>query len=232
MCIVVCALLLVMSLSGCTQMITNINIGTDGSADVNIKAGVKNDIYEMFASQDETNVIDETKKEAEVAGYNVQTYNEDGYMGITMSKHIDSLETAPGEDKYLEGLVYTRKNELFEKAMTLSGTIASIQSLKQNMSESAIDVSSFDLKLVVTVPYPITKSNATEISDDNKTATFDLVALDAIELECEKQAMLLGIIPVTGASIVVIGLAVVVLVLIIIGIIKKKKRAKKAENQQ
>ncbi len=231
MCIIICVLLLAMSLGGCTQMITNVDIKTDGSADINIKAGVTSNIYEMFTSQGDTDLMSETMQEAVSAGYSVQEYSEDGYIGIVMSKHVESLEAMPDDDKYIEGLTFARTNELFEKAMSLSGTLASIQSLKQNMTDSAIDVSSFDLKLVVSVPYTITATNATEVSADNKTATFDLVTLDTIELECEHQAVLFGIIPVTGASFVVIALAVVVLVLIIIGIIKKKKRAKKAENQ-
>lgn len=227
--VIACMLTAIFVLSGCVRMITSIDIHTDGSADISIKSAVTAEVYEMFSAQDNTNLIDDTKAEATAAGYTVTEYNENGYIGVTMSKHIDNTSTTDSEDKYVEGLAFERTSELFKKTISVSGTLASIQSLKQNMTDSSIDTSAFDLKLIINTPYPITETNATEVSADRKQATFDLVQLDTIELKSEHSAVLFGIIPMTGASIVVAILAAAALALIIIGAIKKRIRAKANE---
>lgn len=230
--IIACMLAAIFALSGCVSMLTSVDIHADGSADISIKSTVSAEVYKMFSTQDNTNLIDDTKAEASAAGYAVEEYNENGYVGVIMTKHIDSTDAIGDKDKYVEGLAFERTSEPFKKTISVSGTLASIQSLKQNLTASSIDTSSFDLKLIVNAPYPITETNATEVSADRKQATFDLVQLDTIELKSEHSAVLFGIIPMTGASIVVVILAAAALALIIIGAIKKRIRTKANETQK
>lgn len=230
-CLILMVCIFAASLAGCTQMVTTIDIKTDGSADVMLKAGMAEEVYAMFANGD-TDILGDTKKEAEDMNYTVEEYNEDGYVGLKMTSHIENLERIPESDKYIEGLVFTKSGDLFNKEMSLTGTLASVTSLKQNMEDSSINTADFDLKLVVSVPYPITDTNAALISEDNKTATFDLLADDNINLVCAKKAVLFGVIPVTWASIVVIVLAAAVVALIIIGFFKKRKLIKAMETKE
>lgn len=220
-CIALAALVMMFSLSGCVQMVINMDIKADGSADINIKAGLANQVHSMLSEQDP---LSETKQEAESNGYAVEAYSENDYTGIIMTKHIASLETAAEADSYTEGLTIKREKHGLKNSMTLSGTLTGAESFKQNMADSAIDISDFDMKLIITVPYRITNTNASQLSEDKKTATFDLTTLDAIELECAGDVMLFGAIPMTAASIVVLILALCAVILIIVGAVKKKKR--------
>lgn len=217
------AIAMMLLLSGCVQMIIGVNISGDGSADVSVKAGIANNVYEMLADDETQNPMAETQKEAEDNGYTVEQYTEGEYRGLIMTKHIDDFEASSDTDTYTEGLSLKKEKCGFKQIIKLSGKLVNADSLKQNMNDSDIDISQFDMKLVVSVPYPITNSNATSISGDKKTATFDLVTLDKIELECAGDIVLFGCIPMPAAAAVVAVLAAAAIVLIVIGIIKKKK---------
>lgn len=204
--VIVSIFMILMLLSGCVQMIIGVNISDDGSADISIKAGLSTEVYDMLSS-DESDPISEMRTEAENNGYSAEEYDENDYRGIIMTKHINNLEDGSETDRYLEGITFTNTKSILKNSMTLNGLSKYSQSFKQNMTDSSIDISDFDMKLVVSVPYPITKTNAAQISDDKKTATFDLTALDSIELECES-----GMSAKTIVLLIVIILAVIAVI--------------------
>ena len=215
------AILAVCSLSGCVRMKVGLDIKADGSADVSMNMGVANEVYSMLQSS-ESDPFAQAKQDADTNGYTLEEYDADGYKGIIMTANVPNLEEASKSDPYVEGITFTKQKNGLKQTMNLSGTLASVQSLKQNMGDSQIDASQFDLKFTVTTPYPITSSNATEVSEDKRTATWDLAQTERIELICAGDVTLFGM-PVTAALCIVGGLAVIAIVLIVIGAVRKKK---------
>lgn len=220
------AAVLICGLSGCVRMEVGLDIQKDGSADVSVSMGVTEDLYAML-TQDGQDPMAEVKSTAAENGYTAEEYEQDGYKGLTMTQHIADLQQATQTDTYMEGLSFTKEKNGFREMMTLSGAVNTAESLKENMDGMTVDLSQFDVKLTVTVPYAITESNATEISEDGKTATWDLMTVDTINLTCEGDVLLFGI-PVTAALGIVGALAVVAIVLIVVGAVRKN-RARKAQ---
>lgn len=219
--VLMAAAVLLCCLSGCVRMTVGLNIQADGSADVSVSMGVTEDLYAMLA-QDGQDPMAEVKSKAEESGYTAEEYDEDGYKGLTMTQHIADLQQATQSDAYMDGLSFTKEKNGLKQMMTLSGAVNTAESMKENMDGMTVDLSQFDVKLTVTVPYAITESNATEISEDGKTATWDLMSVDTINLACEGDVLLFGM-PVTAALCIVGGLAVLAVILIVIGAVRKKK---------
>lgn len=217
---------MIFMLSGCVQMVIGVNITRDGAADISVKTGILNSVYDMLSENGDKSPVDETRSEAENNGYSIEEYTEGDYRGVIMTKRVDNLSEAADSDKYIEGVHFSKEKSGLKQTMSLRGTLVNADSFKKNMKDSNIDISQADMKLVVSVPYAITKTNATSVSSDNRTATFDLVQLDEIELECEGDIMLFGAVPMTAAAIVVAVIAIGAVVLIVVGFIKKKRTEK------
>lgn len=225
--VLMAAAVLICSLSGCVRMEVGLNIQKDGSADVGVSMGVTEDLYAML-TQDGQDPMAEVKSKAEESGYTAEEYEQDGYKGLTMTQHIADLQQATqASDPYMEGLSFTKEKNGLREMMTLSGAVNTAESMKENLDGMTVDLSQFDVKLTVTVPYAITESNATEISEDGKTATWDLMTVDTINLTCEGDVLLFGM-PVAAALGIVGALAVVAIVLIVVGAVRKN-RARKAQ---
>lgn len=220
-------LIAVCSLSGCVRMKVGLDIKADGSADMSVNVGVANEVYSMLQGS-ESDPFAQSKQEAETNGYTVEEYDADGYKGIIMTGNVPNLEEASSAGSYVEGITFTKQKNGLKHTMNLSGTLASVQSLKQNMVDSQVDVSQFDLTLTVTTPYPITSSNAAQVSEDKRTATWDLTQAERIELTCAGDVTLFGM-PVAVALCIVGGLAVIAVVLIVVGAIRKKNARRSME---
>lgn len=227
LCAVFAALgLMVSVMSGCVRMAVGLDIREDGSADISYEAGVSNELYEMLARGGEENPFDDIKQQAQEYGYTLQEYDKDGYKGVILRRSVDDLEQASLSDPYIEGISFKKEKGVLKYIMRLSGDIGSVQSLKQNIGDEQADLSQFDIKLTVTAPYPITSSNAQQVSEDGRTATWDLMTAETIDMVCEGDVRLLGL-PVTAALCIVSGLAVLAVVIVAVGAARKRKRERR-----
>ncbi len=219
--VLIAVLIMLCGLSGCVKMAVGLDIKPDGSGDVSFEMGVTKEAYSMLTSEGQ-DPFAEVKQQAADNGYTAEEFEADGYKGIKMRQGVANLEAAFASDPYMNGLTFKKEKRGLKQMMSLNGTVGSAQSLKESMGDVPLDASQFDMKLTVSVPYPITSSNAEQISEDNKTATWDLVSAERIELVCEGDAMLFGM-PVTAALCIVGGLALIAVVLIVVGAVRKKK---------
>ena len=154
-------------------------------------------------------------------------YDKDGYKGYTYTSKtlkLDDLATEKDGTKFdlfssenlEEGKLFVKKGNTYKANFT--GDMSKDESLGSTSSySSSMDL--FEITFSVTLPTKPTKQNATKVSDDGKTLTWDLTKNSDIQFEFNMGANYL----------LYIGLAVLVIVVVIVVVILSKSVGKKKE---
>lgn len=131
-------------------------------------------------------------------GWTSEKYDKDGFKGYTATKDYGNIEkvSAASADKRVN--IFEESSEEGKSSDMFKGTlfIKDGNKYKSNMTidlgESSSQMSSyesygaaFDMKLVIELPSKAISNNATEVSSDGKTLTYDLLKSKDIEFEFE-----------------------------------------------
>lgn len=209
--------IILVTLSGCMKMNLKMTIHNDKSMDVEIIEAVPKEITEEGKVEEELEWI---KKNAK-PGTNYELYEDDRYKGFKADFKVDSIDTLIKEDadettmsevanqdgtmakiftveKVSDGEIYTA---VFENDATDDYGDTS------ELSEDARKVlETLDMKMTVVLPVKPISHNATTVSEDGKTLTWDLTKVtDDVTFSFKLQKKTDWIIPVAIISTCVIA---------------------------
>ncbi len=207
--------------SGCIRMRTTVKISPFGTVDSEILLMLSDalgDTEEQTSSQ-----VEKYKEQ----GYTVEKISDDGYSGYRMYKS-ESIFSSSSESS----------DEMIKSTVEGLKVILDIPwnpNDDDEESEAAIMAASGELiknakgyaEIIITLPGKPIAHNATSVSEDGKTLTWDLLALgDRTSLHVEFSALdvVMGWI-IIGACALVVIIAVIVIIIVVAA---KKKKAKAA----
>ncbi len=214
-------LVLVMSLCGCIRYRTTVTVNTDGTADLSILYAMSDEVMSMMGDEEDTSLADdESEAEFEAEGWTFETYAQDDYTGYVITKKgiamedlADAINSADEENTFSvskDGNTYTIDWQIADDSSVGS------------MAEDATYLESYDgfMELVLVLPNKSTNNNATTVSSDGKTLTWNLVALTDNNVHAEFEVAGGGL----NMSLIIVIVLVVVIVIIVIVVISSKKK--------
>ena len=206
--------MLLLVLTGCMDINYEIALNKDGSADLTLIYAFEKEILEQYGTSSDE-MTSEMEEEAKNDGYTVEKYSDDKLDGIKITKHFDKASDVSMAELF--GDEMKGKNEGIKIEKKGNNTIYSQNDeidLTSSDSDSDYDYSSMvKFKYVVKLPVKAGKNNATEVSKDGKTLTWELKfgEVNKIEFKSESGSSSLKTILIVVAVVVVLcAIAVVV----------------------
>lgn len=209
--------------TGCVRFRTSMNIKSNGKADLTVIYGYYNELIDSDVESEMEDLADAFEDD----GWTVDDYKKGDYEGYTFTMtnvKVNDFEDIFNADCFTEDL------ELGDFELTKKGATYTINwdtNVIGDLNEEG--VTSEDLKtyggfmeIEITLPSPATDDNASEVSKDGKTYTWDL--LDGDEIELTFTLINVGLIVAICAIVFVVFAAAAVVVILLI--VKKKKPAK------
>ncbi len=216
--------------TGCVKLDTSITIKKDGRIDLDMIYAVDEDYYDSSVS-----LSDEDKSMLAAAGITVSDYNEDGYSGLRVTG--ENIKLSKDFDNAFANL-FDFDGEFL--SYTVDGNKVSITAFQDDSytggsytSEygSMISMSGASAQIRITFPEGtnVVSNNATSVSYDGLTYTWDLLQLDfrdGLRVDFEMP---------TGASVSLTyaliggGIGAVVIIVILAVILVKYNKKQKAE---
>lgn len=209
--------------TGCVRFRTSMNIKSNGKADLTVIYGYYNELIDSDVESEMEDLADAFEDD----GWTVDDYKKGDYEGYTFTMtnvKVNDFEDIFNADCFTEDL------ELGDFELTKKGATYTINwdtNVIGDLNEEG--VTSEDLKtyggfmeVEITLPSPATDDNASEVSKDGKTYTWDL--LDGDEIELTFTLINIGLIVAICAIVFVVFAAAAVVVILLI--VKKKKPAK------
>ncbi len=216
------ALLMVFTLmlTGCVRLNVELTIKDDGTADVSMLYAVMSDI-----ADEGTELSEEEKNEILAEGGEYASYNEDGYVGYTITMKdlpVENLgsESGLGEVSNDMNITQTEDGYRFESTLFGGDNAEDVQS-----AIAYLDTYGGYMKFTLHLPEPAKSSNATSVEDDGKTLIWDVAAMDDTgtlyaEFNLPKSGSKSGF----NAMFIIIGLVAVAAIVAIIILATKKKK--------
>ncbi|MCR5403558.1 MAG: zinc ribbon domain-containing protein [Butyrivibrio sp.] len=209
------ALVLVLLLTGCARINIDVNIKENGKVDMSM-------LYAFIeAASEGTEILSaEDIKELTDEGWEYADYNEDGYVGYTLNikdRDIKDLEQAfMDPDTGVEaGGSYSIKLEDGKYIFDLDLLGESDADMRYETKEYIAMYGGY-VTVTIHVPQPALDSNATYVTDEGKTLTWDLLEMspgETIHAEFKmsrfRPARMIGVTAATVAALLVIILIVV-----------------------
>lgn len=210
--------ILLIALTGCVSVNYEVTLNKDGTADVAYIYGFEKETLQQLGTSAE-DMTSDMKKNAETNAYEIETYSDDKIEGFKAKKHIENLSEISLEDAFgSENVKDSEENQIkIEKkgSKTLYSQKASID--LSGMDEST--ASMVTMKYVIKLPVKVGENNASEVSEDGKTLTWNLKAGEVNEIYFEAGRNSSSLITI----IIVIAIAVVIAIVIIAILSKKQK---------
>ena len=238
--LVILAIIMLVTLTGCASVNYEITINADGSADISYLVGYNKSFFTSMGVNPEQmsdEAFSEMEEEAKNNGYTIEKYSDDTIIGFKSSKHLNkvqeefSLKEAFGdeyisqentEDFKIEKNLFTTKYILNTK-IDLS-TMKAEESDDSEAQYMNMFLNQIKMNMKINLPIKATSNNATTISNNGKTLEWTLTPGQVNEIKLE--ATQLNIMFVVGIIIAIILLVVV----IVIAIIKFTKKNKGKDN--
>ena len=208
--------------TGCVRFRTSMNIKSNGKADLTVIYGYYNELIDSDVESEMEDLADAFEDD----GWTVDDYKKGDYEGYTFT--MTNVKVKDFEDVF-NADCFTEDLELGDFELTKKGSTYTINwdtNVVGDLNEEGI--TSEDLKtyggfmeVEITLPSPATDDNATEVSKDGKTYTWDL--LDGEEVELTFTLINVGLIIAICAIVFVVFAAAAVVVILLI--VKKKKPA-------
>lgn len=209
--------------TGCVRFRTSMNIKSNGKADLTVIYGYFNELIDAEVESEMEDIADAFEDD----GWTVDDYKKGDYEGYTFT--MTNVKVNDFEDIF-NADCFTEYLELGDFELTKKGATYTINwdtNVIGDLNEEG--VTSEDLKtyggfmeIEITLPSPATDDNASEVSKDGKTYTWDLLEGDEIELTFT--LINIGLIVAICAIVFVVFAAAAVVVILLI--VKKKKPAK------
>src|SRR5574344_2548783 len=250
-------------LTGCVR--ENINMSIDKNKKMDLTIILARDMSYTDSKLDESR-----KLEFEKIGFKVEDYKDDTYVGIKLTKSINSIDSNSKENNItfnLEKIViekietsqlFTNKKNLFgdtytakfiydsnslsyfedmfiveedvdkdsEEPVMESDTDIDLNNENEDLSDINKYLSNYDLKYIVTLPVVPITNDATTVSDDGKTLTWDLTQSEKTNINYSFEIKNMTNLYIIGGS--VIG-GLMIILLIISVLVQNSKRRKDLE---
>ena len=227
-----CVFSVIVLATGCIKMDVSMKINKDKSVVFKFTEAMANSLIQSKGSDSILSKSDIAKMKKE--GFTVENYSKDNMTGFTLSKKFKSIDEI-SDTKNVKGdlslkksgdKMFTVKKGLFKNTYTAKFKSSDTSSVNSQMSSSSSSyLSSMDMKFKITLPYKAISNNATKVSKDGKTLTWDLLKHKGnIEFKFNLYNMTIIYIAI-GAGILLIGGAVAVVIVVL----NKKKNTQKTE---
>ncbi len=190
------------------------------------------DLSEDIATEEDSTALSpEEIAELEAEGFTYEVYDQDGYKG-----YIIKGENKPLEEIFFEtGATGVDSNEF---VITKNGSSYAIdwtvfdEEEDSEVGEVADYIEPYDgyMQFVLTLPQAAGANNATEVSEDGKTLTWNLLTLNGenVHVEFELPAKAAG----GSTALIVLVIAAVIAVIIVAVVLTRKKKPQQAQPVQ
>lgn len=223
---IILSILLAISLAGCIKGEIHITVNRDKSADVEINFGVDKSLYSLIGSKDP---LSDIKTSLEKEGFNVSDFSDDKYKGIIGKNHYTDLDKGINNLKLSDKAVLSGNNSLkvdkgfFFNKYTIDTNIdmSSVASDK-NITEDEkkfqdMFINNISMDFIITMPVKAISNNASVISQDEKTYTWNL--MPGINNKISMKVMVPNI-----SRIILTALSAIIFIILLIIIIKNKRK--------
>ena len=214
--------MLLFVLTGCVNINYEVSLNTDGSADIAYVYAFEKATLEQMGTSSESMTKDMQEKSQE-SGYTIESYEDDTMAGFKASKHLDNVADASLAEAFgTENVKDTDENKIvIEKkgGKTLFSQNANIDLTGMDSSTASY----VTMKYTVKLPVKAKTSNATEVSKDGKTLTWELKSGEENRVEFTAVKGGLKILPI------IIVVAVIAIACAAFFVIKGAKKDKPAE---
>ena len=213
-------LVTVLALNGCVRMEFNVTVKPNGKLDVSMLCAAS-DALGSFG--DGSMFDDEEMQQLEKDGYTVSKYSEDGYVGYIASMNdIDPSKLASDDNCLSE---FTSSEHLIKKGNTyiLDFDLMDNEDLSESLEYlSMIENAGGYMRFNLTTPVKAMNHNASSVSEDGKTLTWNLLKMNGepIHAEFKLPNKMMYIAAAITAVLVLIGMAAAIM---------KKKKPDKTE---
>ncbi len=209
--------------TGCVRFRTSMNIKSNGKADLTVIYGYHNELVDSDVESEMEDIADAFEDN----GWTVDDYKKGDYEGYTFT--MTNVKVNDFEDIF-NADCFTEELELGDFELTKKGATYTINwdtNVIGDLNEEGVtsgDLKSYGgfMEIEITLPSPATDDNASEVSKDGKTYTWDLLEGDEVELTFT--LINIGLIIAICAIVFVVFAAAAVVVILLI--VKKKKPAK------
>ena len=207
-------------MSGCMRYSTTIDVKKNGTADLKMVVAVYDasnldDSDESSSSKEDMEDSEDIKKLKD-EGWDVEIYDKDGYIGYTCTKKGIKLEDIAKKmqesesndaDINVENFKVKKKGSNY----TIDWEVYDDENTDE-MAEYQDSLSSYGgyINVVISLPYKPKDHNATSVSEDGKTLTWNLLEMDRtepihVEFSLINWGLIIGII----VAVLVIAIAVI-----------------------
>ena len=227
---------IVLLATGCVKMKVTMKVNADKSMDVEFIEAMADSLLQSKGADSILSKDDISKMEKD--GYTVKKYSKDSMTGFTVTKKIKNIDDI-SDTKNVKGdlslkksgsKLFTVKKGFFKNTYTAklkssdsSSVSSQMGTSKTTNSSSSLGLSNYsssmDMSFKITLPYKAISNNASKVSKDGKTLTWNLLeGKDSIDFEFSLYNMTNIIIVVVAGILVIAGVVVLIIVLT-----KKKK---------
>lgn len=213
-------------LTGCVNVNYEVTLNKDGTADVAYIYGFDKTTLEQMGTTAE-DMTSDMKQNAEASEYEIEAYLDDKIEGFKAKKHVENLADISLEEAFSSQYVTDSEENQFKVEKKGPKTIYSQNAKIDLTSMDSSMASMVTMKYTVNLPVKVGENNASEVSKDGKTLTWNLEAGKVNEISFKASSNVL----VTVAIIIVVTLIIIGVVVAGITVVKKlNKGSNKAEN--
>lgn len=212
--------ILLITLTGCVTVNYEVTLNKDGTADVAYIYGFEKETLEQLETSAEEMTSD-MRENAEASEYEIETYSDDKIEGFKAKKHIENLADISLEDAFgSENVKDSEENQIKIEKKGLK----TVYSQNANIDLTSMDESTASMvtmNYVIKLPVKVGDNNASEVSEDGKTLTWNLKAGEINEINFETSK--------SSSTILIIAVVAIVVVIAVVLIFSKKAK-KNSEN--
>ena len=192
---IILAASMLFALTGCVRTRMTIKMNEDGSGElIYLTAAAESTLTDPT---DLSEVLDdESLARYEELGYEIEEYAEDGYVGYILKSTItDDISSFEGVDPELGGAFASTsvaRSYFVGEDSVIFGLKVYDGAGSEEMLELASQVAAMDGFYEITMEFPVAplSSNATSVSDDGRTLTWDLLRVGEIGIEFDKESFI------------------------------------------
>ena len=234
--LMVLSVICVFIISGCARVNYTFEIKNNGKVDISVLMAVGANVMSQYSEEgvDSSDIISEEKREEfKRDGWECEPYSEDGFTGYRLIKtDVDISELSDTVERELLSGEGNVQSEMSAQADSLNiiqdGNMYILDWNMKSDEQSGYKLSDYRsyfesmggyATIVIRLPEKPLESNATEVSDDGKTLTWNILnpGTDSIYLKYD-----------AGDSVLIVVIVIVVIIfiglLILMLAIKRKKR--------
>lgn len=218
--------MIAIALTGCVNVNYEVTLNEDGTADIAYVYGFEKEFLEEMGTTAE-DMTSDMKESAEASEYEIEAYSDDNVEGFRAKKHVEDLANISLEEAF--GSEYVTDSEENQLKVEKKG-LNTVYSQNAKIDLTSMDpsmASMVTMKYTVNLPVKAGENNASEVSKDGKTLTWNLEAgaVNEINFKASSSGTMLTIVIIVVA-LVIIGIVIAV----IISTKKSKKENDKVEN--